>query len=79
MKNNNSTLLIVLGAAVVGYLMFRKGGALNQVQQINPATGQVPAAGFQKIPGVASELPSLPDIGIIAPSLDPTGMQITMY
>jgi hypothetical protein len=38
-----------------------------------------PPAGFQKIPGVSDELPSLPDIGIIAPAIDPTGMQITLY
>lgn len=80
-KDNTAVMLLIGAAAVVGYLYYKKGltsavpvqGSLNNLRQSYPAA--VP----QVIPGVASELPSFPDIGIIAPALDPTGMQITLY
>jgi hypothetical protein len=82
MKKNDSALIILAAVAVVGYFAFKKGGALNQAQtnlnSLRPPTALL-NPNFQVIPGVSNELPALPDIGIIAPKLDPTGMQITMY
>jgi hypothetical protein len=83
MAKKDSTIIWVLaGVAVVGYFAFKKGLVTLPVpgQNLNQIRAQiVPPAGYQRIPGVASELPDLPDIGIIAPALDPTGMQITLY
>jgi len=84
-KKDNTLLFVLAGVAIVGYLAFRKGSALNpgtpvpgqSLNQIRAA--MIPAAGMQNIPGVSDELPDLPDIGIIAPALDPTGMQINFY
>ena len=80
-KDNTALFLIIGAAAVAGYMYYKKGltsavpaqGSLNDLRQ------SYPAAAPQVIPGVATELPDMPDIGIIAPKLDPTGMQITLY
>jgi hypothetical protein len=86
MPNKDNTTLLIIGAvAVVGYFAFKKGllsapapapptSNLNQIRAAIP-----PPGGLQQIPGVASELPDLPDIGIIAPALDPTGAQVTLF
>jgi hypothetical protein len=81
-KKDNTALWLIGAAAVAGYFLFKQGGALNPAQPGLNSLRQPVAlnnANFQKIPGVADELPALPDIGIIAPALDPTGMQITLY
>jgi hypothetical protein len=71
---NNDMLYLALGAALIGYLVFRKGGVLNAspAPAINPA---LPPA-FSYSSGIALEQPGAADIGVIAPALDPTGMTI---
>lgn len=85
-KNNNTTLWVLGAVAVVGYLAFRQGGALNHL--INPAAGSqnpvlalpnAPVAQKQVIPGVVDDLPNIGDIGQYFPTLDSTGMQIQLY
>lgn len=83
-KNDNTILYILAGAAVVGYFAFKKGLLTTQTpppqSSLNSLRAAIPPpAGLQQIPGVASELPDLPDIGIIAPKLDPTGAQVTLF
>jgi hypothetical protein len=75
-KKNNTTLFLILGAAaVVGYLYYKKS-LTTPVVSTDPRT-LIPGVGQLQTPvGIATEQPSASDIGIIAPALDPTGMQI---
>lgn len=70
-------LFLVLGAvAVVGYLYYKKSLSAPATGAL-PSPTTIPGLGQLQTPaGIATEQPSAADIGIIAPALDPTGMQI---
>lgn len=73
-RKNDTTVYLLIGAAVVGYLAYKKGIFTKGVIPGSPA---VPPAGLQSTSNVATELPSLADTGIIAPKIvDVTGMQL---
>jgi hypothetical protein len=74
---NNDILYLAIGAAIIGYLLFKNGGVLNTAAAsptpaINPA---LPPA-FSYSSGIALEQPSTADIGVIAPAVNPTGQTI---
>jgi hypothetical protein len=74
---NNDLLFLAIGAAVIGYLLFKSGGVLNTATAtpapaINPA---LPPA-FSYSSGIALEQPTPADIGVIAPAVNPTGQTI---
>lgn len=73
-KKDETILYLAVAAAVVGYLVFKKGGALN----LTPIPTAVTSANasYSSPAGIAIEQPTLRDLNVIAPQLDPTGMQI---
>lgn len=75
-RKDNTTLFLVLGvAAVVGYLYYKK--SFTTVPGALPSPTTIPGLGQLQTPaGIATELPGAADIGVIAPAIDPTGMQI---
>lgn len=83
-KKENTTLLIVGALAVVGYMAFRSGGFLNKgftaaTPLPVPSPAPVPQFSNPMDIGIATELPSAPDVGIYVPKLDPTGMSIQLF
>jgi hypothetical protein len=79
MAKDNTTLYLIIGAAVVGYFVFRQGGILNKL----PATAAVPGSLSPTLQQSAALLPgqvtTQPDPGQfdLIPSLDITGQQIS--
>lgn len=71
----NDVLYLAIGAAIIGYLVFKKGGVLNATPAVavNPS---YPPPALSYSSGIALEQPSMADIGIIAPALNPTGQTI---
>jgi hypothetical protein len=88
MAKNNETLYLAIGALVVGYFVFKKGGVLNSApatsNTLSNAGAAALAAGPAQIPmasytsGIATEQPTEDVINTITPTIDPTGMQLSM-
>ena len=92
MSKNNETLYLVIAAAILGYLVFKKGGALNTAPlagtpggntllnggaiAVNAGPASLPMASYTS--GIATEGPSEDVINTIQPTIDPTGMQLSM-
>lgn len=73
---NNDVLYLAIGAAIIGYLVFKKGGALNTAAASPVINPSFPPPAFSYSSGIALEQPTPQVIGIIAPAVDPTGQTI---
>jgi len=83
MRKDNTTLYLVLGAAALGYLAYKKG-LFTTLTNAPAGTLTVPgqtSGGLQSAQTVAVEQPSFADVGgIIAPKqIDITGMSLDLY
>lgn len=81
-KKENTTLLVVGALAVVGYFAFRSGGFLNKpaaIAQPQPGAAPAPQLSNPNDIGIVTTLPSVRDIGIYIPQVDPTGMSIQLF
>lgn len=75
---NDTTVYLLIGAALVGYLAYKKGIFTKGV--VPGSAAALPPSGLQSTSGIGLELPSLVDTGIIAPkTIDVTGMSLDLY
>jgi hypothetical protein len=79
-SKNNNTLLIVVGiAAVVGYLYYKKGLGTPTTQIVNAPSPLQGLAQAANPAGIAIEQPSPADVNVYTPSLDPTGQSLQLF